>query len=183
MSALPNMSILNVSDPFNAKYLPKLTLKSKGPKIFRIEKGKLNCLYNSEKEIKNGFGYFSSNSKNIIVSTGIMSQVASKIKKHYHDRNKNISFLDLIKVKPVNEKKLLNILVKYKTIFTLEENMPFGGISFLISNIIATNNLNIKLVKFSLPEKYLFDSGPRDWMHKKYGLDKKKIIKEIDKFI
>ena len=100
-----------------------------------------------------------------------------------YDRNKNISLLDLIKIKPLNKKKLLNILKKYKTIFTLEENMPFGGISFLISNIIATNNLNIKLVSFSLPEKYLFDSGPRDWMHKKYGLDKKKIIKKIDKFI
>jgi len=29
----------------------------------------------------------------------------------------------------------------------------------------------------------VFDSEPRDWMHKKYGLDRKKIIKKIDKFI
>ena len=61
--------------------------------------------------------------------------------------------------------------------------MPFGGISYLLSNLIVKNNLKTKLVSYSLPEKYLFNSGPRNWMQKKYGLDKNKIIKEINKYI
>ena len=48
---------------------------------------------------------------------------------------------------------------------------------------IVKNNLKTKLVAYTLPEKYLFNSGPRNWMQKKYGLDKNKIIQKINKYI
>ena len=61
--------------------------------------------------------------------------------------------------------------------------MPFGSMSYLLSNLIVKNNLKTKLVAYTLPEKYLFNSGPRNWMQKKYGLDKNKIIQKINKYI
>ena len=173
------MSIFNVSDPFTAKYLPKKTLKTKGPKLFRIEKGKLNCLHKSKRIINDGFGYYPSKSKIIIVSTGIMSQTSHEIVKFLKSKNKKISHLDLIQVKPLKENKIKDILKKYDLIFSIEENMPFGGISYLLSNLIVKYRLKSKLISYSLPEKYLFNSGPRDWMQKKYGLDKNKIIKKV----
>ena len=182
MSTLPNMSIFNVSDPFTAKYLPEKTLKTNGPKLFRIEKGKLNCLHAHKKVINEGFGYYPSKSKIIIVSTGIMSQASNEIAEYLKSKNKKISHLDLIQVKPLKENKIRDILKKYDVIFSIEENMPFGGISYLLSNLIVKYRLKSKLIPFSLPEKYLFNSGPRDWMQKKYGLDKKKIIREILKY-
>ena len=183
MSTLPNFSIFNVSDPFTAKHLPQKTLKVNGPKLFRIEKGILNCLHTSKNVINNGFGYYSSNSKTLIISTGIMSQIGNDIYHYFNNKNKKISFLDLIQVKPVNENKLVRIIKKYKYIFSIEENMPFGSMSYLLSNLIVKNNLKTKLVAYTLPEKFLFNSGPRNWMQKKYGLDKNKIIQKINKYI
>ena len=108
-----------------------------------------------------------------------MSQTSHEIVKFLKSKNKKISHLDLIQVKPLKENKIKDILKKYDLIFSIEENMPFGGISYLLSNLIVKYRLKSKLISYSLPEKYLFNSGPRDWMQKKYGLDKNKIIKEV----
>ena len=47
MSSLPNLKIFNISDPVNAYKFPFFASKYKGPKLFRIEKGKLKKIYSS----------------------------------------------------------------------------------------------------------------------------------------
>lgn len=184
MSILPNMSIYNVSDVQTARLLPSLAKKKKSPKFFRIEKGKLSNLYNKNKSfLEKGFGHFNSSNKNLIISTGIMTQVAFEVKEMLKKNKINLSILDLVRIKPLKNDVLYNIIKKYKNITTIEENMPFGGIGSIVSEIIAINKININFHKFHLPDEFLFNSGSREWMHEKYGLSKNKLFKKLIKFM
>ena len=81
LSTLPNLNIYNVSDVKTSLSLPKLIKNNLQPKYFRIEKGKLKNLYSTDSLfLKEGYGYFKSSNKNIIISTGIMTQTAFDIK-------------------------------------------------------------------------------------------------------
>ena len=112
-----------------------------------------------------------------------MTQTAFDIKEELKKKNIKVSILDVVRIKPFNNISIKKIVKKYKNIFTLEENMPHGGISSLISEIIVKMDDKKKFQKFSLPDKYLFESGPRDWMHKKNKLDYLSITNEILKIL
>ena len=184
LSNLPNLNIFNVSDFKTSSSLPKIVKKNNFPKFFRIEKGRLNNLYTNDSFfLKEGFGYFRKSKKNLIISTGIMTQTAFQVKEELKKHNIQISIVDVIRVKPFNQKSISKIIKKYKNIFTLEENMPYGGLGSIISEIIATQYDKKNFLKISLPDKYLFDSGSRIWMHKKNKLDYKSISRKILKHI
>ena len=112
-----------------------------------------------------------------------MTQTAFQVKEELKKHNIQISIVDVIRVKPFNQKSISKIIKKYKNIFTLEENMPYGGLGSIISEIIATQYDKKNFLKISLPDKYLFDSGSRIWMHKKNKLDYKSISRKILKHI
>ena len=183
MSILPNMSIYNVSDVQTASLLPSLAKKN-SPKFFRIEKGKLNNIYNRNKSfLEKGFGYFNSSKKNLIISTGIMTQTAFEVKEMLKKNKIDVSILDIVRIKPLKSYSICNIIKKYNNIITIEENMPFGGIGSIVSEIIAMNKINTNFHKFHLPDEFLFNSGSREWMHEKYGLSKDKVFKKLIRFM
>ena len=183
MSILPNMSIYNVSDVQTASLLPSLAKKN-SPKFFRIEKGKLNNIYNRNKSfLEKGFGYFNSSKKNLIISTGIMTQTAFEVKEMLKKNKIDVSILDIVRIKPLKNYSICNIIKKYNNIITIEENMPFGGIGSIVSEIIAMNQINTNFHKFHLPDEFLFNSGSREWMHEKYGLSRDKIFKKLIRFM
>ena len=180
LATIPKIQIYNVSDITTASYLPSISIKNKGPKFFRIEKGTLKKLYNKPKSlIQDGLGFEKNSKQNLIITTGITTQIAYSLKERLND--KKFSILDIIRFKPLNKKKVQNIVKKYNNIICLEENVPHGGVASLISSIIAENSLKKKFIKKTLPDKFLFDSGPREWMQNKYGLEKIKILKDMNK--
>ena len=179
MSALPNLSIYTASDPFSSDKLPKIAYKNKGPSLLRIEKGSLSDLYLNDEDFNEDVNFIVESKEILILSTGITTQKAIDISNELKKQNISVGVVDIIRFKPLNENKLLQSIKDCKKVVTLEENIPSGGIGSAVSEIIVSNNLNCKLTKFSLKNDYLFDSGPREWMHDNHGLNRKDIIKEI----
>ena len=71
---------------------------------------------------------------------------------------------------------------QYDKVITIEEqNLP-GGIGSIISEIIADNNINVRLKRFGINDKYILKCGNRDWLKKKYGLDDQTLYKNIKNF-
>jgi len=140
LATIPNMKIYNVSDVTTATCLALNSIKSKGPKFFRIEKGQLKTLYtNSQSILSKGIGYNKFSKKNLIITTGITTQIAYDLKNMI--KSKKFSILDIIRFKPLNKREVLKIIKQHSNIISLEENVPHGGISSLISGIIAEYSL------------------------------------------
>ena len=85
-----------------------------------------------------------------------MVHIAFELKEKFKKIGVNISILDLFIIQPINEKRLVNIIKRYKKIIILDENTYDGGISILIDSLIGKNYIKCKKLLFCLPKRTLF---------------------------
>jgi transketolase C-terminal domain/subunit len=92
--------------------------------------------------------------------------------------NKDVGLIDLYKFKPIN-KKILNFLKNYKKIISIEEQWLEGGMGSKLLELLNDENLNINIKRYGLDERFYFENGGRDYLHKNYGLDIDKILSDL----
>ena len=86
-------------------------------------------------------------------------------------------------LKPIDEKLIKQICLKFKHIFTVEEHYEIGGLGSIISDIIIKEKLPNKLIKIALPNIFIREIGTQEFLRNKYGLSPEKIAKTILKNI
>lgn len=184
LRSLPNCSIYTCSDSVSAKMVAKETIKIKTPVFIRLDR-KASRNFSSKltiKDIKKGFRYLkkSSNSKNLILSQGtIVERPLAALNEVKLNKSNQFDVIDLIRAKPF-PKELKNILSKYKSIITIDEQTSTGSLESLIKENVLKN---INILPMSLPDQFIFENMGRDNLLDKYGLSKDKIKKNIYKII
>ncbi len=181
--SLPNFLIFNPSTNDLAKKAVDLSFKSNKPVYIKLDKGFFPDKINVRKIFNGCNQIFKNNTKKnqyCIFTTGtIVHNLSELIKK-----NKILRKFDLFELyilKPINEAKIKYLLKKYKTIISIEEQHINGGISSILSFIIATNNLKVKLMPIAISDNYIKRHGNRDWLRKQYKLDDNSIINKLKK--
>ncbi len=101
--------------------------------------------------------------------------IAEELSKH----DINAAVIDLYRLKPVNDKLLLEMIGDFKRVVTLEENTIIGGLGSLVAEVLADSNQQVRLKRIALRDEQCFHYGDRDWLHKKYQLDRESVFKEI----
>ena len=182
MRMLPEIKILNPSDPVSASKFAKIAYDSKTPVYIRLHKGQDYPIYSHKSSFTKGFEEIASGKNLCIVSTGnILKNIIIFKKKLIKDIPK-IGIIDLYQINPINDKKLIKLISKYKKIITIEENIYNGGIGSLIANLILDNNLNLNLKRIALKNEQCFKYGSIDWLHKHYSIDQKSLTKIVYSF-
>ena len=106
--------------------------------------------------------------------------MSSKVLSIIKSLKKSIKLIDMIKLKPLNNMKLLKEIKGSKKIIVIEEHVSHGGLSSLIAQLIIELKEKIKFKKINLIEKSTFIYGSRDLIHKKNKMLDKDIIKIIN---
>ena len=176
MRNLHNFTIFNPSDPSTAAFSITESYKLNNPSYVRLDKSQQSILYKKKTNFKNGYIETKGNSDICIISTGIMVHIAFELKEKFKKIGVNISILDLFIIQPINEKRLVNIIKRYKKIIILDENR---GISILIDSLIGKNYIKCKTFVLS---KHCFKYGSRSWLHKIFQLDCNSIYKILRKY-
>ncbi len=182
MRALPNFIIVSPSDWTIVESLVDYTIDIKKPKYIRLDGKPLSQIYNKAESfiLENGFCELIRGKEICIVSTGYMTHKALKVAKELQGKKINVGVLDMFILKPVNEELLFEVLKQYKCIITIEEGfINKGGLDSLILNVINKYQLSIKLKKLGFDDKYVFDLGNRNYLHKINALDEESIIKIV----
>jgi transketolase len=174
MRMLPELEIFNPSDPISTKKICEIVSKSKKPTYVRLDKSQQKILYSEKEEFNSDFKLIKQKSKNCIITTGIMTHKSIEITNFLNLKNLNMDIIDLIKLKPINEKKLINSLKKYRNIFVLDENTFSGGIGSILSEIFIKNNFQKKINFYCLNNTQdVGFYGNREWLHARNRLDTK----------
>ncbi|MGA8849123.1 MAG: transketolase C-terminal domain-containing protein [Dehalococcoidia bacterium] len=177
--ALPEITILNPSDPIMAAAAARIAYKSPSPIYIRIEKGKLPLLYDNNKDFSAGLALLKKGRDLMIITTGIMVHQALKVVAELAKHSIDAGIIDLYRIKPINEELLLAFIEQSKRIVTLEEHSIIGGIGSAISEVLVDKGKALPMKRIALADKNCSGYGDREWMHSYYGLDMNSITKAI----
>jgi len=184
---VPQINILNSSDPLNTKAFVDLAVESGKPYYIRIEKEKLLPIerQNSlDHDLKIGFSNLRFGSDLLLITTGAIThqvlEVAGLISKN---SRLETGVIDLHQLKPISEDALCLEIKKYKRVVTIEENYIAGGIGSAIATIMAESGNFRPLLRLGIGDIYCFQySISRQEILKRNKLDKKEIMNSIIKW-
>jgi transketolase len=175
MRTLPEVSILNPCDDVSSRAAARACYNKNGPVYVRIDKGAHEKIHDEQSCIE-GVKETSSVSDIKIFSTGYATHMALDVARNL---NFDVDVIDICRIKPLNEKKILDIIKETRLIFTLEENTIIGGLGSALCEMVVDNNVTAKMKRFALQDKQEFEFGSRQWLINNGGLEKEKIIKTI----
>ncbi len=176
MRTLPGLTILNPIDAMSCKNSAQIAYNSSNPCYVRLDKGSFPDIY-EEEDCNNGIKVFSKENAIKLITTGYLGTLVRQLLQK-NDINE-LDIIDLFRIKPINEKLLLDALRNASDIVTLEENSKIGGIGSIICEIVADYHLNIRVHRIALDDVLLEKYGERDWLLAQSGINKKSIIEKI----
>jgi transketolase len=172
LSSLGNMQIFNPADGPSAGAALMTAYKTRQPAYIRLDKEVLPALYSqSDIVFSEGLAITTAGKDAAILSTGVLSWAARDAAKMLLLKGFGILTIDVFRIKPINNQKLVSLLADIPVILVAEENVAFGGLGTVIAEIIAQNGFRVRFCKLSLGNNFLSGSSSREWASKKFGLD------------
>ena len=170
-------------DVNNTKKLVELSYNNSGPKYFRIEKGKLPRIYSSADDISGGQKIINSqDSDYVIISSGYMTQKVNNVVKCLSEQNILLAHMDLFRVSPLPIGDIVSF-TKNKNVIIVEDNIKSGGIAEKVFCLLKEYQHTGRVLSISLKNKFYFDFGDRDMLHKIAKIDEDSISEKIKNFI
>ena len=176
MRALPEMTIYNPSDISLASACAQLAYKSHGPVYVRLDKGRFPVLSSEADDFSEGFRVLKPLQDINIVSTGFMTPRTLFIATELEKRSIYVGVVDLFRLKPIGERFILKVLGRSKEIVTVEENSIVGGVGTIVAEVLADNQMNIRLRRVAAQDKQFIQYGSREWFHATNRLDEASIV-------
>jgi len=118
-----------------------------------------------------------------IVSCGYMLGRSAKVMHKLMLDGHDCSVIDMWRVKPIEDRRLLSCIEPYETIVTIEEQTLSGGFGSAVCEVLADNGVKKDMLRIGLPERYIFENGDRDYHLNNNGLSVEAIYDKIKTFV
>jgi transketolase len=181
MAPIPNLSIFNSSDAVNTSAFAEMAYNSTGPTYIRIEKGGVPQLYEDKAVFDEGLSQLKHGEDLTIIATGNMVSRAMDVATEMKQSGYKVGVVDLYRIQPINEDKILSLIGTTRRLVTLEEHVLTGGIGSLVNDVLCNHGISLPLKRIGVEDQHCFYySNSRENVQKHYHLDQDSIIKTID---
>jgi transketolase len=180
MRALPEMTILNPSDPIICAASADIAYRNNSPTYIRLHKGRAAPLYPVGSDFSNGHAILRQGEDLCLVATGLMTHTALAVAAELEKRSIKAAVMDVYRLKPVNEDLLAKDLKAYRKVVTIEEHSIVGGLGSIVSGLVTDYELPIRVKRIALPDKTCFHYSQRDWLLETvFQMDPANLLKRI----
>ncbi len=182
MNLLPNFVVFSPADHVTAERFVDYCLGVKKPKYIRLDgKAQPRIYHDADRlSMEEGFVELREGSEIGIVATGYMTHKALRVAEALSKRAMTAGVVDVFMLKPVNERKLYETLRKYPRLVTMEESfLRKGSLDTIVADLLLDNNHHPRFTRFGFKDRYVFDVGSREHLHKLNGLDEESIVAAI----
>ena len=181
--AIVGSSIYTPADISSTKLIAKDILKHPKFSYIRLDRDNLPKISPeiTRDDFNKGFKIFGKIDKKKIalISHGKMLHKCLEI----YNKDPNRFFcVDIFRSKPFPD-NLTNIVSPCKGIVVVDEQSPSGNLSSCIFEGFSNQDYFPKIISRSLPERYIFENGGRDYLLNKFGLSNDDIIAAANKII
>lgn len=178
LRSLPNITILSPATPFQVSACVLKAYEIDGPVYIKIGMNKEKEFFDSNYSLPcNGIDSICQGEDLLILSSGSILEEADKVITLLDKDGIKAGLINVCSIKPFSDEIVKKI--KSKTIVTLEEHNIYGGFGSIVAEIIAKNNLNIKLITIGLEDIFAKGYGTHKEVRKLNRLDGESIYKKI----
>jgi len=176
MRGLPGMIVLNPSDDATTKAAVRFATTHVGPVYLRLTRQKLPSLHQTS-DFKCGRGIVLQEGKEIaLIGTG--STVNECLKASKILGNVNPWIVDIHTIKPIDRALIKTLARSCKLIVTTEDHNVVGGLGTAVSEVLAEEGWNGRLVRLGVQDTY-GESGDPEALYDKYGFSAQKIAEKV----
>lgn len=183
MRLIPRMTIFSPANAVEMKWAVNEAYKINGPVYIRYSKVQAESSLSKGVDIKTGEPYPIVKGRDglLIVSGGLLGtahEVVTELKK----KNIHLSLYSMPTIKPMNKKKIVELLEKSKLVFSLEEHSVIGGLGSALAEMVAETGLKTQVIRIGIQDIFTGVTGSIPFLLDHNGLSKNKIISRISTF-
>lgn len=170
MCSIPNMVVLEPSDPMQAERLLDATLSHNGPIYMRSSVEPVPKIYNNI-EFKIGKATVARNGNDgVFICSGIVVkyalEAAEKISK---DINKEIRVLDMHTIKPIDRDAIIDA-AKTGCVVVAQDHGIIGGLGQSVATVLIEEGMVPKFKNIGIPNEF-FPMAHATYLYHKFGYD------------
>ena len=176
LRALPNMSVIAPSDPWEAQILINQMDKIEGPKYLRIDKGDGRSPERPN-DVQLGKGRLILDGSDItLVSIGAVLSESLKAAQLLIEQDIHPRVISLNSIKPIDKDIIFKAAKETAGIICIEEHVQIGGLTGAIAEILTSESVFPGFLKsISLPDEYPTIVGDQDYLRKYYNISAENI--------
>lgn len=171
MSSMGHMTVLEPSDPNQAKKMLEAVIEYQGPVYIRISVEPTISLYDENYEYKIGQATVANDGTDgAFICSGITVKYALEAAIHIREKyGKEIQVIDMHTIKPLDQKAVIDA-AKTGNIVVAQDHVKFGGLGNMVAEILSENRLNPKFVNLGIPD-YFVPMAHALYLYHKFGYD------------
>lgn len=178
MRSIVGMEVASPCDKESTRAIARLTIAQPALRLVRMERHPLSSIYGrGEFEPASGFYEVVPGAGVCVMSYGHLLHRALRVKRNMDGTKFGV--IDLFRVKPLSV-KLIEVLERYQSIITVEEQCLSGGFGSAVLEFMADNGLRLPVQRLGLRERYYFENGGREQLLDQAGVSDRDIKRAVE---
>lgn len=184
MRALPNMTVVVPADSIEMEKATEAVIDYEGPVYLRIPNGPTPLAYkNDDFDFELGKAVTLKDGNDItIVATGTIVSEAVNAAESLSSEGISARVINIHTIKPIDENALIKAASETKGLVIAEEHSKIGGLSSAITEVLADNSINTKVVRMGISNLF-GESGEPDQLKELHKLTANDIVESAKSLI
>lgn len=176
---IPNSTICDAADAVQMEWIIKEYAKKDGINYVRGNRKAVKNVYEPGSSFEIGKGNLIKQGKDIlIVVAGQLVSDTLIVANELEKEGISVEVIDMFTIKPLDVALVLERMKGKSNIFTIENHSTNNGLGSSVAEVIAENNVPIKLHRIGVSERF-GQVGTPDFLQKEFGLDALSIKERI----
>lgn len=183
MTAMPNMVVLEPSDPIQAKRMLEASLKHNGPIYIRSSVEPVPNIYDETYSYELGKAsiVMDGNDGTIICSGIVVKYAIEAVTIIYQKIGKKIKVVDMHTIKPIDKNVIIESASTGNIIVAQDHNV-IGGLGQQVASIIAEEGLQVKFKNIGIRDEFTA-MAHAPYLYHKYGYDTEGLVTTLLEFL
>lgn len=180
MRALPNMTVISVSDPVEAELATRAAAEFKGPVYLRLSRAEVPVVLDKATyPFKIGQGVVLKEGGDItLVATGYMLVKALEAAEMLAARGIDARVVNIHTIKPIDRDLLIRCARETGAIVTVEEHSVHGGLGSAVAEVLV-KDAPVPVEFVGIADRFT-ESGDYEKLLEKYGLSVQNIVQKAE---
>lgn len=179
MRAMPNMTVLAPADEHELDAVIRWAADHDGPVYMRIARDPVTAVFDEGYRFELGRPIRLRDGDDVtLVSTGVQTSRVVEAAGILASAGIEARVVHVPSIKPLDEAALLAELDPSSLVVTIEDHSIIGGLGGLVSELVATNGLGLRVARVGLADAWS-ESAPNDFLLEKYGLSPARVADQV----